>query len=711
VTRERPRAGGVRPGSPLRDLPGIGPATARRLAAAGYETVGELLGHLPYRYEDRTTIASVAEVLGAWDADPAPRKVTLQGRLEGVRRLRLGRRGLSLVRGRLRDATGDLPVVWFNRPYLPAQIAEGVDYLLHGEVRATPRSPAGGAGPPELLNPSCEPAERALLAGGVVPVYPAAGELGPAAMRRLLARALAALDPAAVPEPLPDGLRRRHRLPALGEALRALHRPVAGASAAELDRRRSPAHRRLIYGELLEVQLAIARLRAQRESAPKGHRYGLPERLAALAAELLPFLLTADQDRALAEIGADLARPEPMARLLQGEVGSGKTAVAALALAHAAESGLQGALMAPTELLAEQHHRNLRRLLDGRCRVALLAGRGAEGGDPRTAVARGEVDVVVGTHALIQERVGFRRLGLVVVDEQHRFGVLQRRSLEGKGARPDLLVMTATPIPRSLALTQYGELDLSVIAELPPGRRPVATELVAAARRPELYRRLAAALDAGERAYVVFPRIEAGDGAGAPSLEREGEEVRAWLGPERTAALHGGLDPAVREERLAAFAAGRVAALLATTVVEVGLDVPEAAWMVIEGAERYGLAQLHQLRGRVGRGAAPSRCVAVVGVGTAVGRRRLEVFASCSDGFRIAEEDLRLRGFGELLGTRQAGVLGFRVADPVADREWLEVARGDALAVVGRLGEAGWEGLRRRVERRLEVRRRLLGEG
>ena len=712
----RARAAGstLRPGSPLRDLPGVGPVRARQLAEAGYRTVGDLLGHLPHRYEDRSTVRTVAEAVAAWRAEERG-SVTLSGRLAGVRAIRVRRRGFSLVRGTLRDETGELPVVWFNRPYLARQADPETEYLLHGELRA-PRGSDGDRREvrPELLNPSVEPVDRALHAGRVVPVYPAAGEIGPAAMRRLVDAALERLDPLSVPESLPEAVRSRHGLPPLGEALRDLHAPGPEADAAALCRRRSPAHRRLIYGELLEVQLALARLRSAREAHPKRHRHGPAARLAELAAELLPFRLTPGQERALSEIGADLARPVPMMRLLQGEVGCGKTAVAFLALVHAARSGLQGVLMAPTELLAEQHARNLAALTGGSgLRLALLTASNPELPAARQALARGEIDVAVGTHALIQERVAVPRLGLVVIDEQHRFGVDQRRRLPAKGARPDVLVMTATPIPRSLALTHYGELDLTAIDGLPPGRRPIATEVVGPAEREAVYERLARALDAGERAYVVFPRIgsdedgeESDDGGGSwPALEREGAAVRRRLGVARTAVLHAGVEPEERARIVAALASGEVSALLATTVIEVGVDVPEASWMVIEGAERFGLAQLHQLRGRVGRGSRASRCIAIAsrkdGERTEEGRRRLEVFAACSDGFRIAEEDLRIRGFGELLGTRQAGALGFRVADPVADAEWLEHARADAAAIVDRLGEPGFERLARRIERRL----------
>lgn len=723
------------PSAPLQSLPGIGPVRSRELAEAGFRTVGDLLAHLPRRYEDRTTISTVAEALEAFSLratpdEPAP--VTLRGRLEGVRRVRIRRRGVSLVRGRLVDETGSIPVLWFNRPYLETTVDPAKEYLLHGRLR-TPRGRSGRA--PELLNPSCEEVDRALAAGRVLPVYPSLGPLGPARVVRLIARALEGLDLDALPEPLPDELLERRGLPRLGPALRSLHLPKEGGTPVDLlNGRRSPAHRRLIYGELLEQQIVLSELRQERAGLEKAHRYGEGERLERareVARTILPFRLTADQRRALGEIADDLRRPAPMARLLQGDVGSGKTIVAVLALVLAIESGLQGALMAPTELLAEQHFRRLRVLLGERYRLALVTGSNPRLKEVREGLASGVVDVAVGTHALVQQDVRFRRLALVVIDEQHRFGVVQRRSMESKGVRPDVLVMTATPIPRTLALTAFGDLDLSVIAELPAGRRPVTTEVRDVEERAEVYDELAERLAAGERGYVVFPRIGDGeatedapelpgstDSGDVPSIEGLGSTIARRLadrlGPSvwdgRIATVHGGLPAEERERVMEEFAAGKIRLLLATTVIEVGVDVPEATFMVIEGAERFGLSQLHQLRGRVGRGRTASRCVAVASTAglTDEGRRRLEAFAATTDGFEIAERDLEIRGFGDLLGTRQAGLARFRVADPVAHRELLDAAREDAAALAGRLDGPGLEILEARVGRALARRRRLL---
>jgi ATP-dependent DNA helicase RecG len=688
------------PASPLAGLRGVGPVRARALAEAGFRTVGDLLFHLPARYEDRSTLHPCAA------AEPG-QAATFRGRLRRMRRVRLRRRGLSLVRGVLDDGSAELPVLWFNRPYLANQVDEDAEYLLHGKVRL------GRGGDPELLNPSCERAAGAVHSGRVVAVYGGAGELGPALLRRLVARVLDELDPAVqVAEPLPEEVRGRHGLPPLGAALAFLHAPPEGADAAELEARDTAAHRRLVYGELLELQLALARLRERQVRRRQGFRYRVDDDVRRTAREVLPFRLTGAQKRVLREIVDDLAQPYPMLRLLQGDVGSGKTIVAALALVVALESGLQGAFMAPTELLAEQHFARLGELLGGRWRLGLATASNPELPAVRRALAAGEVDLAVGTHALIQQGVGFARLGLAVIDEQHRFGVVQRRVLEAKGERPDVLVMTATPIPRSLALTAYGDLALSVLDELPPGRRPVATEVVPRRRAAAIYRRLREELLGGDgRAYVVCPLIEDSDAVDAASVEATAERVRRALAPLPCAVLHGRLDAAARDRVVGDFAAGRTRVLVATTVIEVGVDVPEATAMVIESGERFGLAQLHQLRGRVGRSRRPSRCVVLHGKLGDEARRRLEVFAATTDGFLIAEADLDIRGPGDLLGTRQSGLPALRAADLARHGRWLEVARRDAAELLPRLGEPAFAGLAERVERLVEERWQGYGGG
>jgi ATP-dependent DNA helicase RecG len=661
----------------------VGPARVRALADAGYRTVRDLLFHLPQSHEDRSAPQPVAGVA-------AGGSYTLRGRLSGMRMIRVRRRGVTIVRATLADSTGKLPVSWFNRPYLASQVLEGPEYLLHGKVREK----KGGL---ELLNPSIELAEKAFQAAGIAPVYPAAGSVGPAAVRQILDVILAAMDPAAqIAEPLPADLLARYSLPPLGEALRDLHRPPGGDTGL-LNERRSPAWRRVIYGELLDLQLALALLRALEEAAPRSRIYRVDKRLRKTVREVLPFPLTGAQERAFEEILAGLRAPRPMLRLLQGDVGSGKTIVAALALAAALENGYQGAFMAPTEILAGQHHANLRELLGDRYRIGLLTSGTREATRLREELASGEVQLAVGTHALLQESVAFHRLALVVVDEQHRFGVLQRRLLREKGDHPDMLVMTATPIPRSLALAAYGDLPVSVLDEMPPGRAPVETEVLPAKKRREVYRRLREELERGGRAYVVFPFIEESDRIDASSLAAAGEEVRSFLEGFPSAFLHGRMPAEERDRVMRAFAAGELRVLIATTVIEVGIDVPEATWMVIESAERFGLAQLHQLRGRVGRSDRPSRCIALHGRLSEAGMRRLEVFASTTDGFRIAEEDLAIRGPGDVLGTRQAGLPSLRAARLPEDWEWLERARDDARDLLPRMAEPGLEALWERM--------------
>jgi ATP-dependent DNA helicase RecG len=579
---------------------------------------------------------------------------------------------MAMVQGRLEDDVAGLPVVWFNRPWAERQMPPGRDYLLYGKVRR-------GRNGLEMVNPTCEPASAALEGGSVTPVYSPVAGLGPAFVRRLVRQAIELLDlPGGLNDVLSEELLRRHDLPPLGEALYCLHRPDESTDLEGLNSGSSRAHKRLVYGEMLDLQLEVTMARAARDRIEKTHRYRIDEALRRRLLELPQFRLTTAQLRALDEILDDLAARRPMLRLLQGDVACGKTVVAALALMAAVEAGLQGAVMAPTELLAEQQFRGLRELLGERCRLALLTGSASGRASERRRLARGEIDLAVGTHALIQESVRFRRLGLAVIDEQHRFGVGQRRRLQRKGVAPDLLIMTATPIPRSLALTVYGDLSLSVIDELPPGRTPIATRVVDRAQRGKVYDWLRTRLAKDGQAYIVFPLIDDSRNLAAGSIASLGGDVQGRLGGAPTAVLHGRTPAPERERVMRAFAAGEISALIATTVIEVGVDVPAATVMIIESAERFGLAQLHQLRGRVGRGGKQSVCVAIHGDLTEIAERRLERFAATTDGFDLADADLELRGPGELLGTRQTGRPAFRVADLVRDRQWIEAARRDA---------------------------------
>ena len=649
----------------------MGAARARQLAAGGITTVRDLLWHLPARYEDRRHVVPISE-LGAAALD----RVTVVGCLRDVRSQRIAGRRAPFSRALVDDGTGTVRAVWFDRPYLARQVAPDVRYLVSGALRPGSRAV-------ELVNPSVEPWTGAPPAT-LTPVYPRLGPLGPAAVRRLVAAAMEQVDLEGA-EPLPRTLLERRGLPVLGDALRGIHLPAADTEPSSLEQRTSTAHRRLAYGELFALQLRLA-LRAERgRRRRKPQRYEVDRRVRAIAREALPFRLTGAQRQALETIVGEMRSPWPMARLLQGDVGAGKTIVAALAMLVALANGYQVAFMAPTELLAEQHRRSLGRILGARFPVGLLT----RSSDERAAVARriaaGEPLVAVGTHALLEASVGFSRLGLVVIDEQHRFGVLQRQRLAAKGRRPDLLVMTATPIPRSLALVLYGDLDLSVLGELPPGRRPVATRLVETTAREQVLDAIRRHRAQGGQTYVVFPRI-AGGGE-VPSVEERGHWYLDRLPECRGASLTGRTSAPERERVLGELASGRLDLLVATTVVEVGLDVADASLMVIEGAESFGLSQLHQLRGRVGRGERPSECLAVVGSASVQAAERLQTFASCADGFRIAEADLALRGPGDLLGVRQAGVEAFRVASLLRHSELLEAARSDARELVTALDD------------------------
>jgi ATP-dependent DNA helicase RecG len=622
--------------SPLTALPGVGPARARALAAAGFSSLGDLLFHVPLRYEDRSTIRPLAAVA-------AGETVTVRGRLGALRPIRVRRRGLTLVRGVVRDASGDLPVVWFNRPYLAAQVDPEAEYLLHGGVRETRaaraerdgagRAPAAEGGGLELVNPSCERVDAAVHSGRVVPIYGGAGELGPAFLRRLVLAALAAVDPARqVAEPLPADLLARHGLPPLGVALAELHDPGLAAEpfdAETWNRRGSRAHRRLIYGELLDLQLALARLRARAVARPQGFTLRLDDRVRGAARAVLPFRLTAAQKRVLGEIAADLERPTPMLRLLQGDVGSGKTIVAALALVAAIENGLQGAFMAPTELLAEQHHRTLEQLLGDRYRVALVTASAPDGEAARRRLAAGEVDLAVGTHALIQQGVGFRRLGLAVIDEQHRFGVAQRmapspgeggaRRRAGDDRDPDPALAgarsTATWTSRCSTRSRRaaGRWHLARLATERAGapRSTAACGRAGGGRRARL---LGLPADRGQR----------GSGRGLARASRRG-------GAPLAGAVAGGPGPRPHGRRREGAGDGR--RLRRRPEPRAGGDDGHRGRrrraggdvMVIESAERFGLAQLHQLRGRVGRSGRPSRCVAIHGRPSEEARRRLAV--------------------------------------------------------------------------------------
>jgi len=647
--------------APVTSLPGVGPALAKTLEKLGLQTVQDLWFHLPLRYEDRTRLTAIAD-LRPGDA------VQVEGRVEAIER---GFRYRPQLRVAISDDSQQtllLRFFHFNKSQID-QLAIGTRLRCYGEARL-------GKQGLEIVHPQYRRIvgdEAVAVAERLTPVYPTTEGLGQARLAGVVERALQRLPPDEQLELIPAALRKVHKLSSLRAALLYVHRPPPDADLNRLMSGTHPAQRRLAFEELLAQHLSLKRLRmrVRRHAAPALTGAGmLRERFLAQ----LPFAPTRAQQRVSAEVVRDLAQAVPMLRLVQGDVGSGKTVVAALAALAAVEAGKQAALMAPTELLAEQHFRNFDRWLTP-LGVAVVWLAGKLKGRARTQALHalaGEAQVAIGTHALMQEGVVFRDLGLAIIDEQHRFGVHQRLALRDKGRDgeviPHQLVLTATPIPRTLAMTAYADLDVSVIDELPPGRAPVTTVAIANSRRTEVIERIRVACASGRQAYWVCTIIEESEMLEAQAAQAVHAELSKELPGLAIALVHGRMKPSEKQAAMQAFQNGEIALLVATTVIEVGVDVPNASLMVVENAERLGLAQLHQLRGRVGRGSAVSSCVLLYQPPlSAMARQRLDVLRETSDGFRIAEKDLELRGAGELLGTRQTGQLQLRIADLARD--------------------------------------------
>jgi len=660
----------------LRDLPEVPEHLARDLASLGIHRVGKLIAHLPMRHERIEPEAP----LGSLEPD---RIVSARGELTDTRVTGPPRR--RRFEAVLCDETGRLELIWFNAPYLQKRLHPGMRLRVQGKARDR-------GGRIQLANPSFEvvPGEEE---GAPEPAGPTEPTLRPiysaseAVPSRRIEQAIRLVLPLALPrieDHLPEGFRREKEMPGLAEAYRMAHLP-------EDEEEHEEAIRRLAYDELLMLQLGVHLVRAQRRRELGAPELACSEPIDRHIRERFPFPLTEAQDKVVGEIARDLEAPHPANRLIQGDVGSGKTVVALYAMLLAVARGHQAALMAPTEILAEQHHGSIREMLrDSRVRVELLTG--ATPASEREAIVgaagRGEVDLLIGTHALLTESVRFASLGVAVIDEQHRFGVHQRARLRSKsddpGSAPHVLVMTATPIPRTLAITLFGDLDVSTIEGLPPGRQPVRTRVVGPAQADEVYRWIRSRVDDGEQAYVVVPAIDSSDD-GIADVRTHARDLEAGpLAGARVALLHGRLKRATRERVMERFRAGLIDVLVATTVIEVGVDVPNATVMVIENAERFGLAQLHQLRGRVGRGTKRSACVLIGEATTPEARERLDVVAEVSDGFQLAEKDMEIRGPGELFGTKQSGLPPLRVADLMRDRELLAMARRDAAAWIDR---------------------------
>lgn len=640
----------------LEDFPGIGPARAKALGKLGLGTAADLLSYFPREYEDRTVQPSLSacgeEVPVCFRAMVTEAFYT--ARLRG---------GMELTRGKISDHTAQVQVTFFNQSYVTGQLKEGEEYIFYGKLQ-------GLGARRQMANPYFEPVGANRLTGGIMPVYPLTAGVSQNLLAGLVKRALPCVEE--LPEVLPVPVLSEYELAQTEFSYRNIHFPASWEALAL-------ARGRLIFEELYCLSLGLSLLRSRRK---QGGAQPFEDMEVSGFVSRLPFALTGAQARAVEETARDMTRQEPMNRLLQGDVGSGKTAVAAAGVYLAWKNGCQSVLMAPTELLARQHLHTMTTLLEGTgLRVGLLTGAmtAREKRQARQAAAQGEVDLLVGTHALLSQNVAFSRLGLVITDEQHRFGVRQRAALSAKGGealQPHVLVMSATPIPRTLALMVYGDLDLSVLDELPPGRTPVATFVVGEDKRQRMqgFIRKQAAL--GRQAYVVCPTVEEGGVLDLKAAEQYGAQLRDEVFPDLTVGvLHGRMKAKEKEAIMAAFAQGSLQVLVSTTVIEVGVDVPNASLMVIENAERFGLSQLHQLRGRVGRGSHESFCVLMTSSKSETSLARLKALASSNDGFRIAEEDLRLRGPGDFFGARQHGLPQLHIASLAGDMRVLKQAQ------------------------------------
>jgi ATP-dependent DNA helicase RecG len=697
--------------TPVQYVKGIGPRLAEVLAGKGIHTVDDLLHYLPFRYEDRLNPRSINE-LRAGEMATVIAEVRTSG-LFRTRRMPIFQMTAGQGRTRLR-------CIWFNATYLRDRFKPGQMVALYGKVEEDMYG-----GELQLVQPQFEilgestddgssdgaeqKAAASLEVGRIVPIYESAGQgrLTSRWFRRIIHTALGNLSPE-LPDAIPAVVRRHLSLISPRDALWRVHWPEAGESFEDLQTSRTPAHIRLIFEELFFIELGLE-LKRREQKAQTGIAFRLNDPVREAIKKILPFHPTAAQKRVLKEIASDMGNPFPMRRLLQGDVGSGKTIVAFEAAIIAMENGFQVALMAPTEILAQQHYFSARRVLEpAGYRVVLLTGSLEDDRkrETRRHIAQGNAQLVIGTHALIEKKVDFANLGLVIVDEQHRFGVLQRFKLMKKNpstghvgtaapgrpaerssalpAEPDVLVMTATPIPRTLALTLYGDLDISVLDEMPPGRTPIVTRRVSDERSTDVWDFVRKQVKAGHQAYVVYPVIEENEETELKAAIKMYKELSNRIFPElRVGLLHGRLDPDLKETMMRLFQKGELDILVSTTVIEVGVDVANATIMVIEHAERFGLAQLHQLRGRIGRGAAKSYCILMTGGKISEeGERRLDAMVRTNDGFKIAELDLELRGPGEFFGTRQAGLPSFRVANIIRDRQLLEAAKREAAAVL-----------------------------
>ncbi len=657
---------------------GIGPARAAMLEAKGLKSIDDLLTYAPFRYEDRSNVKPIREL--------APGEMaTVLAEVRSSKVSGFQRRNLGLFEATFTDPSkGVLAGKWFHGGYLADVLAPGQKVALFGKVELDSYSRGLTMMHPEFeMLSGDDDGDASIHTGRVVPIYEAAGKVTTRILRGLLHRILDTISP--VDDPLPPHLLRQLKLPDRWSAIRALHFPAPDSDLRLLNGFRSPAQFRLIFEEFFWLECGLELKRAKARLNP-GIAFELNSRVREQIIQMLPFKPTGAQKRVLAEIAHDMAAPHPMYRLLQGDVGSGKTLVAAEAAIIAVENGYQAAVLAPTEILATQHYFYFKKLFQKLNYVTvLLTGSNTqrEKAQLKKLVAAGLVQIVVGTHALLEADVEFQKLGLAIVDEQHRFGVEQRQKLMEKGSHPDVLVMTATPIPRTLALTVYGDLDVSVIDEMPPGRKPIVTKHVEQTRIEQVYSFLKQQVDAGRQAYVVYPVIEESETQAMKAAEKMHDHLSRLVYPSLTVGLlHGKLTPHEKEIAMEKFQRGEIQILVATTVIEVGVDVPNATVMLIEQAERFGLAQMHQLRGRVGRGGEQSYCILVTDKLNPASRERIRTLVESNDGFYIAEMDMKLRGPGEFFGTKQSGLPALRIGNILRDADILEVARNEAAAFV-----------------------------
>ena len=660
---------------PLQYLKGVGPRKAADLKKAGLHTVDDLLFRFPVRYEDRSRLQSIVSVKPGQTV--AVSGEVLSASLQSTRRA-----GFRLFTVLVQDASGQIQAVWPNQAFLKDVIRAHMQVVLFGKAEYWGSRGLQLTDPEFEIVKGDESPDAGIHTGRIVPVYERTGNVTTNMQRKLVWEVLQLL-PHEMFDPVPADIRAREGWPSRREALGPAHFPEKGTPIEALNAFHTPAQRRLIFEDFFVYETGLALRRQQNADVRKALISTVDDRVRQAARAILPFKLTDGQRQALAEIVADMQKPWPMQRLLQGDVGAGKTIVAVLAAIVAMESGFQVAFMAPTEILAEQHLVTLTRwLANTRHRVALLSGKitAAERRTLLPSIERGDIHLVVGTHALVQEQVRFRGLGLAIIDEQHRFGVVQRGLLATKGLHPDVLVMTATPIPRTLALTECGDMDVSVIRDLPPGRKPVRTLVKPDSRRDEVYELVRQQVEAGRQAYVIYPLVEESEKVDLKAATEMADHLAREVFPDLSVALlHGRMKTDEKERVMRLFASGALHIMVATTVVEVGVDVPNATIMVIEHAERFGLSQLHQLRGRVGRGGYESSCILLYQAPWSdEARARLRAMAETTDGFVIAEKDLQIRGPGDFFGTRQHGVPQLRAGDLTRDVALLEMAFSEA---------------------------------